>query len=354
MPDLGWGNNLFGQDPFGRDSFGRIALVRNVPQVYFDFDEEEDLNLTRFLDSARKLLDASRKLVDEFPTLRDADKIQKKFLRFLANDYGWKLDEDDDETLHRSQILNIARLYLLKGQVKGYKIVGQFKGYAVEVTELWETTCGSFVLTDEPPCFTPLFDETPLDIVPLDSCPTDSFAFHSVTEMFNVPADVSVGVDEITLQPLSIMLFTHVVKNGKRLVPGADYAFVPGPPRKIKLAEKTKSGDKFEVEEILNITLHPAGNRCKSHSLRLKIFADFTRPFSTFVNLVRRLLGFKPIHVTFETLIVNLNLGTLSFKPSMTATGKISSEPHLEVKKYFDFSPLDEVPLDSGLTIGSS
>ena len=167
---------------YGIGDWAEEVLWRIIPEWYRDEDGiEGDVPepLRGFVDSLKPLLNDFIKKWRLFPALWDATLCPLDQLPALAHTVGIQpLDQTKSEQLQRSEVLNQAFLILNKGTDLGYTILAAFENLLVEIIPLWAESKapGATLTTTAPSVFTPHFDDTPADDLPLDITYTDQYA----------------------------------------------------------------------------------------------------------------------------------------------------------------------------------
>lgn len=347
MSCVGFGTDPFSTGQFGITDWAEEALWKAIPLIYRDLDLTQGNFLRETVNGYKPPFNELRQFIDSIPAQRDPHDCNSNMLDLLANDFNVKTDDYKPDDFRRSAVIHISQQLLLKGTDRGYTVLGATEGYIITVTGLWETSCGSGILTSTGPTFVPDFDEVPADILPLDTdYPTEFGAFERV-ETFT-PA---LGATTVTLLNPAVR-YVHVYKNGVEMPQGSGLAgsFTFTSPNKINLVTAANGADVYVVHEIDGFKLHPTldpNPRCRSHSLNLTISLGPPQGWITPLDvLVSRLNAkVKPIHVTFNTLVYTQTFptifsGIVSFSMGNDIAMTIEETPE------FDVSPADIEPLD--------
>lgn len=214
----GFGKQSFGDGPFGESDWAEHYLWDQIPRVYKVFDKLVNLPYRKFIDAIKDPFNDLRAKREDFIELRSANEVPIEQLEFLSRDYGIESDKSRSERLRRSKVRNIVQQLKLKGTDKGYRIVGTYEGYIIEVIGVWEFGCNDRKDPSTTPPFQEFsfgetkyvnqFDVMPADVQPLDQTYTDRYVEHPNKDGFitRVPADGETAVTKCRTQYLNIII----------------------------------------------------------------------------------------------------------------------------------------------------
>lgn len=81
----GFGNTgPWGVDPWGQTNFARKILLENIPQVYIEADQANDLIFTKFIQGLFPSTNEFRILIDNFPLIRDPERLPGDAINLLV------------------------------------------------------------------------------------------------------------------------------------------------------------------------------------------------------------------------------------------------------------------------------
>lgn len=179
---IGFGFQPFGDYPFGSADWAEEVTWKFLPLHNRDDDYKAPFDpafpLRKYINAIKPTIQEIKDKYEQFPDLWDANRVPIELLDQLGYNFDTFPNQNKDERLRRSEVLNAIQFFLNKGLDKGYDIAAAFSGLLASVTPYWAETCApaSPITTNGPTEFYPTLDNFPADTVAADLVYDDFFA----------------------------------------------------------------------------------------------------------------------------------------------------------------------------------
>lgn len=161
----GLGGSPWGGGPFGLDSWTKILLYDTLPDEWRAEDAVRGYPWKRYIQTIEPLFEAALARADHPEVLFGADTMRAVWLPLLARTLGLRIDQYYAEDWRRTSIRFANQWWARKGNKTSIEYLAAIYGFTVTVQEVWQAAGN---LTFTPPPARPVFDEFPLDWIPLD------------------------------------------------------------------------------------------------------------------------------------------------------------------------------------------